>query len=45
MVLCILDVEHQIKKDLLDPFANLDANCDMHTLDGLLSQIDCGLTV
>ena len=40
----ILDVEHQIERELSDPFADLDADCDVHTLDVLLSQMDCGLT-
>ena len=40
----IPDVEHQIERELSDPFADLDAVCDVHTLDDLLSQMDCGLT-
>lgn len=38
------DAEHQIERDLSDPFGDLDADCDMHTLDDLVSQMDCDLT-
>ena len=37
----IPDVE---QRELSDPFADLDADGDMHTLDDLVSLMDCGLT-
>ena len=40
----IPDVEHQIETKLSDPFAELVAACNMHTLGDLVSQMDCGLT-
>ena len=40
----IPDVERQIERELSDPFADHNANCDMLTLDDLASQMDCGLT-
>ena len=36
-------MKYQIERELSDLLAKLDADCDLHTLDDLVSHMDCGL--